>query len=161
MSTDDAHAREHLAHLHDLGETLHHSPPPPLPLTSEEALRRELNASQQYATVLRAELDAALEAARTAQRPDAIVPSPSEWTKSPEWEALRQACFTYYGRRCAICNNDGPLHAHHRTYERYGGGEHETDIIALCAGCHELFTRLGRLASGGWNETTQERYGLE
>lgn len=56
------------------------------------------------------------------------------WRESPaRFEALRSADF-----RCRICNapsSEAPLHAHHRTYERFGA-ERPDDLTALCARCH-------------------------
>jgi len=42
------------------------------------------------------------------------------------------------GYRCQVCNSEGELHAHHRTYERKGD-ELQSDLICLCNECHILF----------------------
>lgn len=53
--------------------------------------------------------------------------------------AIRKA-----GERCQLCNRGGELHVHHRTYERFGA-EMEDDLTVLCAGCHDLYHRAGRI----------------
>ena len=61
-----------------------------------------------------------------------------EYLLTPEWKAKADAAKEKAGHHCQLCNGDGLLHAHHRTYERIGH-EDETDIIVLCANCHAKF----------------------
>lgn len=61
-----------------------------------------------------------------------------EYLNSPEWQKRRQVHVTQAEHRCQMCNGDGSLHVHHRTYERLGC-ERFTDLIALCADCHAKF----------------------
>ena len=58
--------------------------------------------------------------------------------KSEEWQQLRIDALEWALDRCQICNSLGPLHVHHRTYERVGC-EDLADLTVLCAGCHEIF----------------------
>jgi hypothetical protein len=61
-----------------------------------------------------------------------------EYLQTPEWHTRAQETYARFGFRCALCNDDRDLNAHHRTYERRGC-ELPTDLTALCAGCHALF----------------------
>ena len=61
-----------------------------------------------------------------------------EYLQSPEWQVLRRIKLEEAGHRCMVCNGDGKLHVHHRTYERIRM-ELLTDLIVLCADCHRLF----------------------
>ena len=67
------------------------------------------------------------------------------YLQSPEWRQRADAAKARFGNRCALCNAEGPLQAHHRTYERVGN-EIPEDLIALCAGCHDGFHRWPRLS---------------
>ena len=62
----------------------------------------------------------------------------SDYLASPEWDVTRKAALKAAGYRCQLCNGDGELHVHHRTYERRGV-ELPRDVIALCADCHQVF----------------------
>lgn len=71
-----------------------------------------------------------------------------EYLMSPEWKEKAKKAKASVGYRCQVCNvegDDGSLHAHHRTYERLGH-ELDSDITVLCADCHELFSKNGKLA---------------
>lgn len=61
-----------------------------------------------------------------------------EYLKTEHWRRVASEAKAKSGSRCAICNADGVLHAHHRTYERRGF-EEPGDVIALCADCHAKF----------------------
>lgn len=61
-----------------------------------------------------------------------------EYRRTKEWKQRARATKTRAGNRCALCNKPGPLHAHHRTYERRGN-ERPDDLIALCPQCHQLY----------------------
>jgi hypothetical protein len=71
-----------------------------------------------------------------------------EYLATCEWHERRAAARQRAGERCQVCNSEGPLDVHHRTYERRGR-ERDDDLIVLCRGCHELFHRFGRLQSRG------------
>jgi len=70
-----------------------------------------------------------------------------EYLGSDEWSVKREYMLRRAGHRCQVCNSEGPLDIHHRTYERTG---HEVpdDLIALCRACHQSFHDSGRLAKG-------------
>jgi hypothetical protein len=61
-----------------------------------------------------------------------------EYLQTPEWHVRAQEAYARFGFRCALCNDERDLNAHHRTYERRGC-ELPADLTALCAGCHGLF----------------------
>lgn len=61
-----------------------------------------------------------------------------EYIRSPEWRAKADAAKERAGHRCQLCNSDGQLDAHHRTYKRLGNEEPE-DITVLCRDCHAKF----------------------
>jgi hypothetical protein len=67
-----------------------------------------------------------------------------QYLQTRHWQALRETGLQHSGYRCQVCNGQGPLHVHHRTYERLGH-EHPTDLLVLCAACHELFHTHGKL----------------
>jgi hypothetical protein len=57
---------------------------------------------------------------------------------SPVWAAKKVPVLSRAGGHCERCGCTGRvLEVHHRTYERFGGGELLTDLEALCADpCH-------------------------
>jgi len=59
-----------------------------------------------------------------------------EYLKTDHWKAVRQRELITANGRCRLCNSDGPLDVHHRTYERLGE-ELPEDVLALCRPCHE------------------------
>jgi hypothetical protein len=62
-----------------------------------------------------------------------------EYILSAEWRERAEAAKRAAGYRCQLCNSaDGPLHAHHRTYDRLGH-EEPSDITVLCSRCHGLY----------------------
>lgn len=61
-----------------------------------------------------------------------------EYLASEHWKLVSDEAKERDGHRCRICNSDGTLHVHHRTYERRGR-ERPEDVITLCAECHRLF----------------------
>lgn len=61
-----------------------------------------------------------------------------EYLQTPEWEDRRKIAIEKAGGRCQLCNRNGKLHVHHRTYENRGS-ERDGDLIVLCAGCHAKF----------------------
>ena len=146
---DDTITRQALDHLEQLGTTLLSNIDETTEPATEELLHAQLHAAQAYARTLRDELDQV----RVRQQP-----APSEWLRSDTWNELRDLALDRFNNRCAICNTDQHVDVHHRTYERYGGDERLDDLTALCRGCHELFSRLGRLAGGTWVAQTKERF---
>lgn len=60
-----------------------------------------------------------------------------DYLKSPRWRKKAAAARKRAGYRCQLCNREGRLQVHHRTYERLGY-ELPGDLIALCARCHKL-----------------------
>lgn len=71
-----------------------------------------------------------------------------EFLGSDEWAKRRRAALIRAEFKCQVCASDGKLHVHHRTYARRGS-ERPADLTVLCAGCHELFHRNGKLAEQG------------
>jgi hypothetical protein len=61
-----------------------------------------------------------------------------DYLKTAHWECKRWAAVEQAKHRCSLCNADGELHVHHRTYERRGE-EREDDLVCLCASCHKMF----------------------
>lgn len=73
-----------------------------------------------------------------------------EYLESDRWKALAAETRRLANNRCQVCNSDGELHIHHRTYDRIGN-ELQSDLVALCASCHALFHGKRDTASaGGW-----------
>ena len=61
-----------------------------------------------------------------------------DYLKSPEWDEKRKSKLKEAGFRCQLCNSQGELHVHHRTYARILY-EIPEDLIVLCSKCHEKF----------------------
>lgn len=62
----------------------------------------------------------------------------SDYLETPEWNEKRKQALKRARYHCQVCNNDGVLHVHHRTYENRGS-EYASDLLVLCADCHEHF----------------------
>lgn len=60
------------------------------------------------------------------------------YLESGAWKARRAVALQEAGYRCQVCNREGPLDVHHRTYERLGA-EAPQDLVVLCRDCHQLF----------------------
>jgi 5-methylcytosine-specific restriction endonuclease McrA len=60
------------------------------------------------------------------------------YLNSAEWRVKSERVKRKAGHRCQVCNSPHNLHAHHRTYENKGN-EPDSDLIALCRECHQLF----------------------
>lgn len=71
-----------------------------------------------------------------------------DYLGTDDWSERRKSVIRRAGFRCQVCASEGRLHVHHRTYINRGN-ERPEDMIALCAGCHELFHKHGKLAEGG------------
>lgn len=54
---------------------------------------------------------------------------------SPEWAAKRQRVMDQYGGRCQMCG-ERATQVHHLSYHRFGR-EWDSDLLPLCAACHE------------------------
>jgi hypothetical protein len=73
----------------------------------------------------------------------------TDYLQSPEWRERRLFHVQTVKNRCQLCNSpQGPLHVHHRTYERLGYEEF-IDLLVLCRACHETFHDQLSLARGG------------
>lgn len=69
-----------------------------------------------------------------------------QYLQTDHWKQTTTAAKARAGHRCQLCNcYSTTLHTHHRTYERRGEERHD-DLIVLCATCHELFHKNGKLA---------------
>ena len=66
------------------------------------------------------------------------------YLRSPVWAAKRYEALSRAGDRCQLCNRGDNLDVHHRTYERFGGGEIPADLTVLCRRCHQLFHAVNR-----------------
>ncbi|HUU90506.1 MAG TPA: hypothetical protein VM238_04770 [Phycisphaerae bacterium] len=62
-----------------------------------------------------------------------------KYLQTDEWKQRAEAAKACAGYRCQVCNQEGSLDAHHRTYERLGC-ELPEDITVLCRSCHQLFS---------------------
>lgn len=71
-----------------------------------------------------------------------------DYLQTPEWKATREQALKRARYCCQTCASGGELHVHHRTYVRRGE-EYSSDLIVLCADCHQIFHENGRLADGG------------
>jgi len=60
------------------------------------------------------------------------------YLSTPEWQVLRRLKLIEAGGRCQVCNNNGEMHVHHRTYARLGK-ELLSDLTVLCSECHNIF----------------------
>jgi hypothetical protein len=65
-----------------------------------------------------------------------------DYLQSPQWDSLRKAKLKEAGYRCQLCNANGKIAVHHRTYDRVFN-ELLSDLIALCDPCHEKFHGIG------------------
>lgn len=78
------------------------------------------------------------------------------YLQSEAWRIRRKWKLERAGFRCQVCNSDGELHVHHRTYERIGD-EREDDLTVLCADCHAIFHKkvpppeAASTARDGWD----------
>lgn len=59
----------------------------------------------------------------------------AEYSRTREWQALRNRVLLRARNKCELCGKRVPLDVHHRTYDRYGD-ELVDDLIALCRECH-------------------------
>jgi 5-methylcytosine-specific restriction endonuclease McrA len=67
------------------------------------------------------------------------------YLQTQHWQDIRRYALKYAKSRCQVCNGNGLVDVHHRTYENRGE-ERFSDVIVLCRRCHDLFHQVGRLA---------------
>ena len=70
-----------------------------------------------------------------------------DYIRSPEWREKAVSAKARAGHRCQVCNQQGQLDAHHRSYSRLGR-ETPADITVLCRACHSLYELNKRRANG-------------
>jgi len=59
------------------------------------------------------------------------------------WEIVRKYKMVRAGYKCELCNENGVLHVHHKTYEHHGEEHsHLEDLIVLCKDCHAKFHNI-------------------
>ena len=58
--------------------------------------------------------------------------------REPDWLPRAERCKRRFGYRCALCNSDRQLEAHHRTYARLWH-EWDEDLTCLCRPCHKRY----------------------
>jgi hypothetical protein len=63
-----------------------------------------------------------------------------KFLKTSYWDIIRKYKLYKSKFKCSLCDKDGMLHVHHKTYEHHGE-EHNNldDLIVLCKACHEKF----------------------
>jgi len=61
-----------------------------------------------------------------------------EYLKTDHWQRVSILAKENADNKCQLCNGEGVLHTHHRTYENLGH-EKYNDLIVLCQKCHEKF----------------------
>ncbi len=61
-----------------------------------------------------------------------------EYLQTDHWQQLRKRVLKWSKYRCQLCNHQGVLNVHHRTYEHLGDEEYK-DLIVLCSDCHAKF----------------------
>jgi hypothetical protein len=72
----------------------------------------------------------------------------AEYLKTDHWQKERTGALKRAGYHCQVCRATGvQLDVHHNTYARLGC-EEPGDLLVLCGGCHELFSKSGSLAEG-------------
>jgi hypothetical protein len=60
----------------------------------------------------------------------------AQYLQTEHWKELRSLALKKAFYRCQLCNAQGLMDVHHRTYERRGE-EYIRDVIVLCRPCHE------------------------
>jgi hypothetical protein len=71
-----------------------------------------------------------------------------DYLQTDDWKYRRDRALKRSGFSCQVCSRRGELQVHHRTYARRGN-EVASDLIVLCATCHQLFHENAKLADGG------------
>jgi hypothetical protein len=99
-------------------------------------LKRKEEASRQYRN--RASEESREWAANREGRLEELqAMSYEEYLQTPEWAALRKRALRKAGFRCQLCNKQGELHVHHRTYDAPRGEEDVRDLTVLCKKHHK------------------------
>ena len=63
-----------------------------------------------------------------------------EFLKTPYWKTVSLKKKQEANFRCQLCNSNGSLATHHRTYKIRGRElQHLNELIVLCSKCHEKF----------------------
>lgn len=63
-----------------------------------------------------------------------------DFLKTPYWKAISEKKRGQAKFKCQLCNCEGKLATHHRTYDSHGFEHcHLQDLIVLCDGCHTKF----------------------
>ena len=70
----------------------------------------------------------------------------NNYINGARWSRKSKAIRLYFGNRCQVCNSNGQLHAHHRTYDRLGIEKPE-DITVLCVSCHNEYEKKRKAKS--------------
>lgn len=61
-----------------------------------------------------------------------------EFLNTEYWNTIRKYMLDQAKYKCQLCNSNGTLHVHHKTYEHHGDEHnHLEDLIVLCKQCHE------------------------
>lgn len=67
-----------------------------------------------------------------------------EHLQSPHWAGIRTRRLALDDEQCAGCGATESLQVHHLTYERMGA-ELLSDLVTLCASCHDQVTVISRM----------------
>ena len=63
-----------------------------------------------------------------------------DFLKTPYWAAVRYKVMQKSDFKCSLCNKNGKLAVHHRSYQNRGYEiQTQKDLICLCNDCHEKF----------------------
>ena len=63
----------------------------------------------------------------------------NEYLATRHWQELAGQARKRAEYRCQLCNGNGRLHVHHRTYFRRGRKDEDKDLLVLCERCHREF----------------------
>lgn len=70
----------------------------------------------------------------------------ADYLKSERWATLSSLAKHLAGWRCRVCNGaEIYLETHHRSYQRIGKPDEIDDLTVLCADCHGIFHREGKI----------------
>lgn len=61
-----------------------------------------------------------------------------DYLQTAEWQETRKQALKRAHYKCQLCNREGRLNVHHKTYE-HRGQELNSDLIVLCENCHGKF----------------------
>jgi ribosomal protein L32 len=62
-----------------------------------------------------------------------------EYLQGDRWRDLRRTALQRAGFHCQMCDNDGELHVHHRSYKTILTDREPMDLIVLCKDCHAKY----------------------